>query len=332
MVIEFDDFLDNDEDVERLREKPDLDTTLNALRSNVDGSADATLFYGLAGLTMADASRAEPVWNGLPAEVRRKLLRHLVDISESNFELDYRSLGTLALGDEDAEVRATAIDLLWDDDTLELMNRLIDLAQWDESIQVRATAIEALGRFILLGELGDLPEIETIRAQDAAVNLLTNLDEDVDVRRRALEAIANCGHEIVNEAIDEAYTSDDPRMQASALYAMGRTCDNRWDEIVLREIDHIDPAIRYEAARASGELEIEEAVPHLARLVQGHDREIKEVAIWSLGEIGGSYALKILGALADEAEQDDDDLLEAIEEALGNASLAGRDFDFDLDD
>src|SRR5690606_36751293 len=121
--------------------------------------------------------------------------------------------------------------------------------------------------------------------------------------------------------------------QASAVFAMGRTCDNRWNDIVLREIDNADPANRYEAARASGELEIKEAVPHLARLAQGPDREIKEVAIWSLGEIGGSYAMKILGALADVAEQDEDvDQLESIEEAFVNASLACRDFDFELDD
>jgi HEAT repeat protein len=273
------------------------------------------------------------VWGGLPLEYRQKLLQQLVDVSETNFELDYRALAFMVLADDDAESRATAIDLLWEDETLELMDRLIDIAQWDESVQVRAGAAAALGRFILLGELGDLPERETVRAQDVVVNLLTDTDEDVEVRRRALEAIANCGHELVTEAIEEAFDSDDPRMQASAVFAMGRTCDSRWNKFVLREISNPDPAVRYEAARASGELEIEEAVPHLARLAQGRDREIKEVAIWSLGEIGGSYALRVLGSLADEAEKnDDEDLLEAIDEALGNASLAGRDMDFDLDD
>lgn len=328
------DMLDDDEDMNGgLREQPDLETTLKALESNTEGVANAVIFYGLSNLTEADLPRVHEVWVTLPLEARQKLLQQLVDVSETNFEMDYRLLGWMTLDDEDPEARATAIELLWEDETLVLMNRLIDIAQWDESVQVRASAATALGRFILLGELGDLPEQETVRAQDVVVNLLSDQDEDVEVRRRALESIANCSHEIVAEAIEEAFDSDDPRMQASAVFAMGRTYDNRWNKFVLREISNPDPAVRYEAARASGELEIEEAVPHLARLAQGRDREIKEVAIWSLGEIGGSYALRVLGSLADAAEKDEDeDLLEAIDEALGNASLAGRDLDFDFDD
>ena len=327
------DLMDDDEDVGGLREQPDLETTLTALESNTEGVANATIFYGLSNLPEGDLPRLREVWGTLPLEYRQKLLQQLVDVSETNFELNYRSLAFMVLADEDPESRASAIELLWEDETLELMDRLIEIAQWDESVQVRAGAAAALGRFILLGELGDLPEQETVRAQDVIVNLLTDSDEDVDVRRRALESIANCSHEIVAEAIAEAFDSDDPRMQASAIFAMGRTYDSRWNKFVLREISNPDPAVRYEAARASGELEIEEAVPHLARLAQGRDREIKEVAIWSLGEIGGSYALRVLGSLADEAEKnDDEELLEAIDEALGNASLAGRDMDFDLDD
>lgn len=328
------DLLDDDEDVNGgLREQPDLETTLKALEANTEGVANAVIFYGLANLTEADLPRVREVWGTLPLEARQKLLQQLVDVSETNFELDYRLLGWMTLDDEDAESRATAIELLWEDERLALMDRLIEIAQWDESVQVRASAATALGRFILLGELGDLPERETVRAQDIVVNLLSDQDEDVEVRRRALESIANCGHEIVVEAIEEAFDSDDPRMQASAVFAMGRTYDTRWNKFVLREISNPDPAVRYEAARASGELEIEEAVPHLARLAQGRDREIKEVAIWALGEIGGSYALRVLGSLADAAEKDEDeDLLEAIDEALGNASLAGRDMDFDFDD
>lgn len=330
---DFREFMDDDEDIERLRDQPDLETTLRALQTNVEGTANATIYYGLSGLTGDAIPRVREVWVNLPAEYRVKLLQQLVDIGEANFELDYHTLAVMALEDEDPAVRAAAIELLWEDESLEFMDRLIEIAQWDESVLVRAAAASALGRFILAGELGELPETETARAQDTVVNLLTDHDEDLEVRRRSLESIANCGHEIVRDAINDAYQSEEPLMKASALFAMGRTCDNHWNDIVLREIDSYNPAIRYEAARASGELEIEEAVPHLARLAQGRDREIKEVAIWSLGEIGGRYALKVLGALADQAEKDeDDDLLEAIDEALGNASLAGQDFDFDLDD
>jgi HEAT repeat protein len=94
--------------------------------------------------------------------------------------------------------------------------------------------------------------------------------------------------------------------------------------------------MRYEAARAAGELEIEEAVPLLGRLILDDDREILEVVTWSLGEIGGKEAVRILEAMAETAEETDDDvLMEAIEDAIGNASLADGlfgSYDIDLDD
>jgi HEAT repeat protein len=198
------------------------------------------------------------------------------------------------------------------------------LAQNDVSREVRAAATSALGRFILAGELGDLPESETIKAQDAVIDILNDESEDLDVRRRALESIANCGHEIVEEAIDAAYNGDERRMQISAVFAMGRTCDDRWGDIVIHELDSQDSEMRYEAARAAGELELQEAIPHLSRLAFDDDVEIKDVAIWALGEIGGREATRILNLLANDARaRDDHDQLNSIEDALANAELGG---------
>lgn len=311
-----------DEDVQP-RPQPTLPETLDALKAGAEGTITATVFYGLSDLTMAAVAQVKPVWEALGAEYRAKVMRRLVDVSETNFELDYHAIGMLGLSDPDANVRQAAIDLLWEDQSFELMSCLIDLALWDKATSVRAAATSALGRFILLGELGDLPEQETVRAQQAVISLLNSPNEQVEVRRRALEAIANCSHEIVEPAINEAYHGEERQMQVSALFAMGRSCDTeRWSKIVLRELQSADPEMRFEAARASGELELAEAVPLLARLTEGDDREIKEVAIWSLGEIGGKKAIKVLSRLADEAEEaDDEDLLALIDDALGSASL-----------
>ena len=306
-------------DYETNLKRPDLKTTLDALKESV---VNSTVYYGLSGLEPADLKQLTPVWEELDPTYRRKLLQELVDTAEANFELDYSVLGHFALADSDAGVREAAIDLLWEDESLELLNRLVDMAQEDESVPVRAAAASALGRFILLGELGDLPESEAYRAQDTAVNILNDQVEDIDVRRRALEAIANCGHEIVDEAIREAYDSPDRRMQISSVFAMGRTYDEQWNEFVLQQVDSDDPEMRYEAARAAGELELEEAVPALTRLALDDDREVKEVAIWSLGEIASRESVRVLESLAEEARRlDDDELREAIEDALGTASL-----------
>lgn len=306
--------------------QPSLEATLKALQT-YDGQQSATLYYGLSGLSEDTLERLKPAWETLPAESRSQILTALADISESNFELDYRTIGMFGLEDNDPDVRKAAIDLLWFDQSLPLMDRLIDLAQWDEAVEVRAAATSELGCFILMGELGELSEAATLPAQDAAANIWNNLDEDVQVRRRALEAISNCSHEMVTEAIDEAYQSGEQPLRVSAVFAMGRSYDERWRESVLRELVSSELEMRYEAARAAGELAIEEAVPYLVRLARGEDREIKEVAVWSLGEIGGKEAQRVLNEVAEAAQADgDDDLLEAVEDAIGNASLMSGDF------
>lgn len=297
----------------------DLETTLNALG---DSAINAKVYYGLSGLDEEGIAHLAPVWSALSPDYRRKLLLELTEASESNFELNYFALGHLALGDEDADVRAAAVELLWEDETLTLMNRLIRVVADDEAAHVRATAASALGRFVLLGELGDLAEYQANKALDAANAVLNNLDEAIDVRRRALEAVANSSQEFVAEAIGDAYNHADRRMQISAVFAMGRSYDEQWTEAVLRELDSNDPEMRYEAARSAGELELEEAIPRLKRLVFDDDREVKEVAIWSLGEIGGKEALRTLERLAaDAVNSDDEEMIEAIEDALSAASL-----------
>jgi HEAT repeat protein len=134
----------------------------------------------------------------------------------------------------------------------------------------------------------------------------------------------------VPELIQEAYEADDLKMRASAVHAMGRSYDQDWGEIILDELLNEEPEMRYEAARAAGELELEEAIPTLGQLLMDEDREVTENAIWALGEIGGDAARRLLEDVLERAEiMDDTELLEAIEEALDSSSLVGRDLEFD---
>lgn len=311
----------DDDDSPSAREKPDLETTLNALRANDTGSA---IFYGLSDLTSDEIRAVRPVWAVLPSAYRRKLTREMVEVAETNFDLEYSAIGRLALRDVDPEVREAAIELLWEDMHLDLIRQFIGLMQTDEAVPVRAAAASALGRFILAGELGELSEQDILPAQEATLATLNDIREDVDVRRRALEAISNCTHDVVDGAISDSYVHSDRRMRVSAVYAMGRACDPKWGDIVLHEISSADPEMRYEATRAAGELELRNAVPQLAQVARDGDREIREMAIWSLGEIGGADVMRLLQKFARDAEQDDDDeLLEAIQDAIASANLGG---------
>ncbi len=307
----------------------DFAETLEALKAWDDATPGAKIFYGLSDLGAAQLLRYAAVWRELPARRRASLMQHLTEASETNIDLDYRAAGMLALEDDVAEVRRTAIDLLWEDDSRMLLRRLLAMAQHDQAFSVRTAAASALGRFVLAGELGKLAREEFGPLQRALVDIWHNRDEDDAVRRRALESIAHCSHVIVPEAINEAWHSDDDGLRASAVYAMGRSYDSRWEETVLEALQEEDPSLRFEAVRSSGELEIEAAVSPLAQVLRDDDREIAEAAIQALGEIGGKRAQQFLEELAEEAQDNEDESLqEVIEDALGNASLGSLDLRF----
>jgi HEAT repeat protein len=310
--------------IRKINHKPTLDAALSVLQSETE-SIKSDVYYGLSGLSEADMARFADVWHGLPDDRRYRVASSLADATESDFELDYRSIGLYMLNDSNADVRIAAIEMLWEDETLETMYAFMRLARQDADIRVRSTAAgaTALGRFVLLGEYGEIPFDAFESLQALLVSLLKDDTLDTEIRRRALEAISNSSHEIVPIEIRKAYRSHDHHMKVSALFAMGRSADSVWEDIVLKELDNDDAEMRYEATRAAGEIGIMEAVPKLGRLLIDDDREIQMNAIWSLGEIGGKEAQRILEAVRDVAEEaDDEDLLEAIDDALANVSFA----------
>jgi HEAT repeat protein len=278
------------------------------------------LLYGLSDLSNGDVEYFLEFWKTISDEMKRSLMGHLVDVSEANFVLDYRSIGVSLLGDSDPVVRSAAIELLWEDQSITILEKLLEIAKWDEDDDVRVTAINTIGNFILRGEYGKLREEYAVMAQQTVLDLWRNLNEKMSVRSRSLEALSNSSHDSLSESIMDAYTSGDTRLVASAIYSMGRSCDEQWSSIVLKELGNDVPSIRYEAVRASGELELDEAVNALSRIARVDEREIREAAIWALGEIGGDSASRILEALGES--DTDSELLDAIDDAIANARLS----------
>lgn len=270
-----------------------LEEILENLRS---GEPSRRTLYHLSNLERADAERVWEVWTELPVTVRRKVAQTMVDIAESDFEVNFGELFRLALQDEDAEVRLAAVEGLWEDDDVRLVPVLAGLLLRDPSAAVRAAAATSLGRFLLSGELGKIRPRPHQEAFQALLTACTNEAEDLEVRRRALESLAYSGEEVVVALIRAAYQHPDERMRISAVFAMGRSADDRWAAEVMRELHNPNPAMRYEAARACGELALEDAVPELVSLVDDVDPEVQEAAIWALGQIGGDEARRVLNA------------------------------------
>ncbi len=296
---------------------PDFARVLEQLRDDAH-TFPARALYQFSDLNRHDLAALEAAWPLVAVERRRSLIHDLGEIAEANFEVRFDQVFRLALEDEDVEVRATAIANLWEEEAPDLIAPFLDLLQHDPGARVRAAAASALGRFVYLGEIEEIPEKQLRRIEDALLATITG-DDELEVRRRALEAISFSSRPEVSLLIEQAYHSPEQKLRVSAVFAMGRSADPSWGERVIAEIENDDSEIRFEAVRAAGELELREAVPALKRRLGDEDTQVHEAAIWSLGQVGGADARAALLELLDETE--DDDEREFIEEALENLAF-----------
>ncbi len=109
--------------------------------------------------------------------------------------MDFSAIVEPALNDPDHEVRIAAVEGILEDSPLSTVRRLMRLAKDDPHAAVRASAAKALGPFVLRGELGKLPDAFNTDLQNLVLALHNDRSEHLDVRRRALEALGNCGRE-----------------------------------------------------------------------------------------------------------------------------------------
>ncbi len=311
------------------KRKPELTEVISALKSEADSDSprhSATVIYGLSDLTELELKRLAADWADLPASYKQRVLKQLHETSETVFELDFTAFAHWNLKDNSSLLRSAAIDLLWCDHSTMTIRQLMDLARNDKSQDVRAKAFSELGRILLLGEYGDIPEHDTRAAQELAHATATDRRAPVELRRRALEALANSSHPEVAALIREAYHDGDYWLKISAIFAMGRTCNNMWRDIVLEELESSDKQTLYEAIQACGALQLEDSLAQVQRFLSDEDREIQLMAIWALGEIGGKQAFDMLLQLEESEESEtsieDQEILGAIEDAVESASFS----------
>jgi hypothetical protein len=268
----------------------------------------------LSNLSVEERDTLRTLWPQAPTERRQRVARALLQLTEDNLDLNFRDVFLYLLEDEDEQIRITAIEGLWDDESSVLLEQLVRITAQDPSMQVRQQAVLSLGRFAYQVETTNY--LESYR--DLLLNLLLGILRDestpLNLRRRAIESVSYLGQiPEVEQAIDEAYHAPERRMRVSAVRAMGRHMAPRWRACVEQELTNQDPEMRYEAAYASGELGEPEFVVHLAPLLEDNDHEVVRAAIWALGEIGGKKALRLLEQCLKRQEAD---IRMAAEEAL----------------
>jgi HEAT repeat protein len=261
----------------------------------------------------------------------RKLV--LLDALLSHLDLDsivsYEEIGRALLDDSDGEVRARAIRLLVESDDPKLGGKLIDIFLHDADLAPRMEAVQLLGEFILLGELEKVKEDQQRKIEDALILVIHSEDDSV-LRKRALESLSFSSRPEISALIKSAFERVDPAWVASALRAMGRSHDERWNENVLSMLLDEDPLIKFAAVEAAGQLIIEDAVPILLQILDDEEEDdgVATAAIWALSQIGGDDARTYLVALIDQTE--DEELVEFLEDALENLNFTEELNKFDL--
>lgn len=282
-----------------------------------------TVVHGLNELMPAQVIDFYPVWESLAPDIKRDLMSALIEAGETDFAADYALLGVMALDDRDATVRRLAIELCVHMTDKRHAETLLDMAKHDEDEDVRAGAIRALGTFVMEGEFGKIDAALYDTVVDYLLHVVADAKRGALIRSRAIESLGYSSHPRVAEHISRAYDSGEPVLKTAAIFAMGVSSDNRWRDHILYELAHGTTENRFEAARAAGELELAEAVRLLSEIALSEDRQLAGAAIWSLGEIGGKEAVRVLETLAERASSDeDDDLLDMIEDALDSANVA----------
>ncbi len=284
--------------------------------------------YNFSTMELDDLEIFKTTWPTIPTKRRQDIVQELVEITEFNIEVDFNPVFLLSLDDEDSQVRASAINGLWEDESPDLIEPLVYLMQTDPEVTVRAAAATALGKYINLRELEDIDPIPVVLVEEALLKTIRKAQEDVEVRRRAIEAISFTSETDITQIIENAYYDDHKKMRISAIFAMGRHNAKKWHPLALKELDNPNPEIRFEATRTCGELQVSEAVSKLIDLIaEDSDQEVREMAIGALGNIGGPEALQTLEICLDS---DNEAMAQAAEDAIYELNLfAGTLLDFD---
>lgn len=268
------------------------------------------------------------VWPGVELSRKLSLLEGLSALAENDTLVSFDELARALLTDPDPQVRTRAIRLLSENEAVDLVPSYLDMLKNDPDTGVRVEAARVLNLFVDLGELEEISETIYRQIEDALLFSVTS-EDDVRVRRAALESLGYSSRPEVVTLIDSSFRREDPAWQTSALVAMGRSADERWTDNVTRSLVHVNDNIRKAAVQAAGELSLKSTRPLLLKMLGEEEEDtVMSAVIWSLSQIGGEDVRTYLENLLDTIE--DEEQTAFLEEALDNLAFT-EDLDrFDL--
>lgn len=280
-------------------------------------------------LSTHDVRLLKQVWPDVDLKMKQLVLKELAELVEEDTLVNFDEFALAILNDPDPSIRVMAIRLLGECDAVHLLPVMTDLMMGDRDETVRAAAAAHLGAFVLRGELESLPDTLRIANFQNLYDVASGHDLP-SIRRRALESLGYSSNPKVHKLIQNAIESNDLLWRASALFAMGRSADERWASHILDNLESPDLEVQYEAVRAAGELELKDSLDKLFELLEIEEEvtDLRLALIWSISQIGGQEAKARLEALAEESQ--DDDEIDMLDKALENIEIGSLGGDLDL--
>lgn len=283
------------------------------------------LLYRLSDMGETDFNRFKREWPAVDEDRRIALTRHMADIAEDNYLVDFTPVFAHLFTDISPLVRVAALDGVWDAETPDIIGPILKMLDSDADVAVRAAAARALAHYILLAEWGQIDGHYAVPIVDALLAEYEKPRAALEVKRAALEAVSPAAHPRIAELITEAYDDGSDDLQLSAIFAMGNSADERWLPILDEELKSPSADFRAEAARACGMIGDPNSIDALESLLNDDDLEVGIAAVYALGQIGGDRVFELLSSMAEDPNYED--YFDAIDEALEEMDWAGGGFD-----
>ncbi len=248
--------------------------------------------------------------------------------------------GVLLDNQADASDRLLAVRLAGDSTVVndELADALLSILCSDrETDELRGRAAIALGPALEMADMDGFEDADDVsiteemfgKIKETFHRLYMDTSVPKEVRRRALEASVRAPQDWNQDAVRDAYAGDDEDWKLTAVFCMQYI--RGFSKEILESLESENPDIHYQAVCAAGNGEIDAAWPHIAGLLTSEDtdKELLLAAIESAVFIRPHEAADLLGDLLNS---DDEDIAEAVDEALTMTGEYYNDEDDEDDD
>ncbi len=248
----------------------------------------------LSGLSAPEARSLAATVESWGPEMARDMLSRLAGLTEDEPGVEFEAVFKACIGSEDSEVRRISVIALAESSDRTLAASFASLVLNDPELSVRVATAVAMSDLCTAAAAGRLHPNDGRLLREALSRVVADVSGDIELRRRALESLSAFRGEDIADLIGKAFGSGNSLLQQSALYAMGKSSEQRWLKSVTAELDAEDAAVRFEAVTALGEIGTEEHARTLKAALDDTDLEVQVAAVVALEKLGGEQARLLL--------------------------------------